>query len=539
MMTPTKNDKTNDDTITMWKGDISKRIRRMEVFFLTVTVSFITFLSYKVILDLSSQYELQQTISLISDTQGTVLNQIEMMNSRIHKIEQDKLLNKDFIQPPSSSSSIHRKVLAAPKDDSDSVTWFKKPINKIEQNEVTIETIQPSQSIHRKYLAAPEGFLRETTVKNVKAVSMHHPNTTSRRIQSLINPIESGASCNGTLFRLEIQLDGRAQETSFILIEIDTGNTIQHTTFSKNHSHTEKTFEICLDNWHYQFLLQDSFGDGIQCENSFNGLPCYNIYFNNELTIPGQAFQNSLLSHEFDLNSQCFIGNVVVYEFNFDVGSAPAEGISSICKITNIQTKEEVEMLLIPDQKQNGTKTSFFQCLDSSIYNVEFFPAPQSITSCNGPCYSISMNNKTIIEGKGFISQANHQFFITTDGVASEKTCRINPPLSPIHNSHNLFDERVSKLMDVIQALSKVKDIFAEGSSQYQATCYILNDDPLQIQVEDTKLVQRYAIAVFLYSTNEMAEVHLGLDLCLDDKFQCNEQGDIIAVGTSKYIKQK
>ena len=95
----------------------------------------------------------------------------------------------------------------------------------------------------------------------------------------------------------------------------------------------------------------------------------------------------------------------------------------------------------------------------------------------------------------------------------------------------------MSKLLSVIQALSIVQDIFTPGSPQYKATCYILYDDPLQMSPEDSLLAQRYALAVFLFSTNQRAEVQLPLDECVNSKFTCNEKGDIDGINWSKYLE--
>ena len=502
----TSNKDSNNNTT--WKDNISKRIRRIEIYFFIITIASIAFLSHVIASSqrelqaaLSSILSMQRTISSLSNTQTTLVGQIESMNDKINKFEQNQM----EIEFTKLSQPIHHNANVTSKDPSD--TRFLQP------------KVQP--------------------IKNVKTIPKSPPQTISRKTMSLSNFTNDSNSCNGTLFRLELQLDEWAEETSFILTSLETGNIIKNESFSEADSLKNITFEACLEDRHYKFILRDSFGDGIQCFHSFDGLPCYDIYINDILSIPGSPFQNSLQSHEFNLNSLCLIGNIVIYELNFDFERIQAEGILFIHKMTNTQTKEELEMSMVPENDNKNNKTSFFQCLDPAIYDVEFFSPSNRDIICNGPCYIVSVNDEIVIEGQNFFRSANHRFFVTIDGIGREQKCNSNLLLAPINELNQFsFDNRVSEILNVIRALSNVQDIFNINSIQHQAACYILHDDPLQLQVEDPRLMQRYALAVFLYSTNEMAEVQLALDVCLDDKFQCNDNDDVISVDWSKCLNK-
>jgi len=49
-------------------------------------------------------------------------------------------------------------------------------------------------------------------------------------------------------------------------------------------------------------------------------------------------------------------------------------------------------------------------------------------------------------------------------------------------------------------------------------------------------MLQRYLIAVFLYSTNLNAEVVLPPDICDYFSIECDDQGHVIEIDFSKYI---
>ena len=517
-MTAPNNDCIND---TKWKGNVSARVRRVEIIIFVITISFVSILSHAILIHssqrelqvaLSSLLDVQQSISSLSGTQVVLQKQIEIINA---KISEKKLkLTKPTKHIIQSSPTKHRKGYSSSKDFPLTSTSSVKP--------------KPKQNA-------------DDDDDDVIVASLYHPKTGSRKMKLQNNSTKTTTSCTGTFFRLELQLDENPKQTSFVLMNMDTRDTVANVSFNESDSIQNTIFETCLEDGRYQFKLQDSVGDGIECFDSFDGLPCYNIYLNHGLAIPGRPFQHSLRTHEFDTRSLCFEGNEVVIEINFDNERTRAEGITVIENITNIRTRKAVNMSLAPGQDRNNTnKKSIFKCLTPSTYIVKLRSESGRPIICDGPCFTISVNNKIIIQGKESFSSTEHEFFITIDGIGRELTCTSNPLLSPISSkSHSTFDERVSKIIDVVQALSDPHAIFTRGSSQYKATCYILYDDPLEAQAENTMLLQRYALAVLLYSTNEMTEVHIALDVCFNDKIKCNAQGEVISVEWSKYFHTK
>lgn len=487
-MTKTSKDDTMDTT---WKGNISKRVHRIETIFLAATISFIGLLSYtnyssqiKLQAALSSILEMQQSMSSMSRTQSVLTSQIEMINKEVNQKKQHESEKEDM----KSSSKIHRKALSKAKD------------------------IPPTRSV--------------TTIQNsfndADIMPIHGPKKIFRQMQIEQNSTEKTNPCNQTFFRLELQLDRFPADNSFILMNMHTKATIAHHNFSEADLMSDFTFEKCIEDGHYRFVLQDFWGNGIQCLDFFDGLPCYNIYINGILAIPGRNFLSSKSIHEFNTKSLCLIGDELILELKTTHSTAR----KLTFRLTNSQTREEIKMIRFPDQDKSANKTSFFQCITPSMYYIELFSVFDTSMTCEGPCYTILVNDETVIIGKDLLHDPKHSFFVTTDGIGRELTCNLNPLLSPIsERSHFLFDERASKIINVINALS----MFI-GSSQYRAACYILYDDPLQLQAEDPRLLQRYALAVLLYSTNDMAEVHLARNVCIENKFGCDEHGQITTV---------
>ena len=489
---------------------------------------------------LSSLLKLQEKVSSFSETQATLTSQIALMSEKLNAKDKLQTQTKQTTKPV---HSIHRKAIATSNNFSMDATQ-----NETGQRKHRKRTTKHLSSVYHNALATLKDFpinhfvkQKENTSKNMKSRSVPHSEMILRKMQLQENITESDTFCNDTLFRLELQLDDFAWQTSFILMNTETGNIIANKTFNENDSFKDTTFEICLIDGPYLFMLIDLWADGIKCSKSFSdGLPCYNIYMNDELAIPGSPFHTFMNSHEFDTRSLCLTDNLVIYELNIDIANMQAEEISTVHpKITNTQTKEEVKFLPVSAQNENVNKTSFFQCLPPSMYDLKLsFSEIDREFSCDGPCFTISVNDKIIIQGKNSFESAFHRFFITVDGVGREQTCRSNPPLAPVNKLGRFaFDERVSNILDVLQALSNVQDIYTRGTSQNQAACYILNDDPLQIHVEDPMLIQRYALAVFLFSINEKAEVQISLNACVNNKIGCNEQGDIDSLVWSEYIK--
>jgi len=82
-----------------------------------------------------------------------------------------------------------------------------------------------------------------------------------------------------------------------------------------------KNYLKCLiDGGTYLFRISDGFGDGIQCEQSFDGFGCYQVYINQELIFQGPSFDGFVREHTMDTSSSlCWFKHEVIVETAFPI----------------------------------------------------------------------------------------------------------------------------------------------------------------------------------------------------------------------------
>ena len=210
-------------------------------------------------------------------------------------------------------------------------------------------------------------------------------------------------------------------------------------------------------------------------------------------------------------------------------------------------------MQALPDDLSNDSNSNgqtFYTCVRPGLYDFSVLTTldldldtdnnndnndvndNDNIISCTESCYQVYVNQELVITGPTQVTNfRHHSLFINMDGLGRPYRCENRPYISPI-NEHSkfTFDDRVAKTLSVIQALSDTADIFAKGSGQYKASCYILYDDPLRMNPESNLFAERYAIALLMYSTKEMAEVELMKHHCDNPQLECDEEGFIIGI---------
>ena len=108
--------------------------------------------------------------------------------------------------------------------------------------------------------------------------------------------------------------------------------------------------------------------------------------------------------------------------------------------------------------------------------------------------------------------------------------CNERPILSPF-NPFNKFqyDERIEKTLSLINAISSSTSLGNYDSPQYKAACWILFDDAANMSFESGLMVQRYILAVFLYSTISGVKIDMLLapNTCDSNGITCNEKGQV------------
>lgn len=446
---------------------------------------------------IASLREVQTTISNLQEVQDATLTSLREMQNAIASLRENQDNMRDNLQYPLKSSP--------------STTTIIPPVGIMEK---TVRAFAPMRHQVKK-------------TKNVDSLSAlektRHLHTNSRELQ--LEPNQESAVCDGTLFRMELSLDENPGETTLSLIDHQDNVFLINVTFTEDDALSDQTFEECLKDGPYIVRLQDSWGDGIRCMQSFDGLGCYNIFINNELVIIGDPFTDAIRENQFDSSSFCLTQDTVIVETSFD-----PDATNTRLQIKDFFSSEIIDILPIEQENENMTKT-YYSCLSTGIYDFVIKTKNRGGVSCDGDCYTVFVNDELVMSGSNFFVDETKTFFITFDGVGRERLCENRPYISPINDfSRFQFDDRVSKTLSVLQALSDTAEIFAKGSSQYKATCYVLYDDPLKKSPESPLFAERYAAALLFYATNQNAETRLLENHCDSPQFTCNDEGYITSI---------
>ena len=352
--------------------------------------------------------------------------------------------------------------------------------------------------------------------------------------------------CDKTLFRIEIRLDDYPNETSWDLVDETSGVVILAQNFTETEINNDimitddsfrldfaepravYDFEKCLEPGPYTFTIYDSFWDGINCGHPVG---CFNIFLNDQLAVAGTHF-NSDSEHSFDSSkTECFTG------FKFMIHIDPVYfNTGIIWKLFNKNIFEE--SVLTQELATNG-KITYVQCLQFGSYSFEIFEGDVSIESCGeeGPCYEVFIDGQNILTGEESFGHIYHEFFASKGGKAREQHCYKLPKLSPAnHLNKFVFDESVSKALSEIASLSSMEMLQDIFSPQYRAACWLIYDDVYHLSGLSPFPVERYALAVFFFSTKQNIE-NLQLKTCSDEmnNIECNDQNHIMKLDYCKW----
>ena len=94
-------------------------------------------------------------------------------------------------------------------------------------------------------------------------------------------------------------------------------------------------------------------------------------------------------------------------------------------------------------------------------------------------------------------------------------------PSSP--PSHAPTTYRYTEYLDVLSNISSIEDLTTRGTAQFRASRWIYKYDPMQIDLDNPKFIQRYIAAVFYYSTSNgkgWADCYPGDVVCTTDSKQ-------------------
>ena len=344
--------------------------------------------------------------------------------------------------------------------------------------------------------------------------------------------------CNGTLFRLDLALDSYPNETSWELVNEQTNTTIAQQSYGKEDEDAFFSHEECLELSSYSFSLFDSFADGIDCNNTVS---CYNVSLDNEIVDIGVPFDDEI-TYGYNLSSLCPPDSLysVFLQVQFDYDTNPY-----ILWELRDDISDETYFLEPTLNLNDEFANTYHTCLIPGIYSFEMLTTDRNATNCAefaefDDCYRILVDHEIVIRGSDFPDDGEvaHSISISIAGNAIERKCHLHPLLSPMNyfNDFN-YKQTLGNNMQIFLAISSMDTLKNFYTPQYKAACWILFDDVMQLSFDDKSLVERYILAVLLYSTNQSPEILLPSNICNFRGIICNTQGYIVDIDLCKYLQ--
>jgi len=530
--------------------NISNRMRRIETMFFMIAVPFVAYMVSMVFQgqksipndsDLQMQLQMKEVMTTMRQMQETMssMSDVKKSMSSLRDIqdavsslrdEQDALAQSINSKENKARNRVNRDEKKQPKIQNDrKVHYNSKNLPILEDFPEYKQKTEVSKKMHRRLQTDDS-----TTAPDISEPVIDDTVPSEVLLDSTPEPV-----C--TSVRFEIDLDSWPKETSWQLYrERDDEMLINRTYTWDDELVTDVYEEDCLESTSYTIVVLDDNLDGIQCVNDFDGLPCFRLWVNGE-EAPTKPFGGALASIEFDSTDLCVFQPVALLRLYFD---PLFPGVSWIFK--NEHDGKEMELKQTLDENAVGDADSaYFTCTDPGIFSLEIFNDVIDVNStvnetiCDSECYEFSIGENPPLTEMNNLAGLKREMYVTIEGVSRERLCVQEPIIAPINTlSQFAFDSRVSQILNVVQAHSKLENIFAQGTVEYRATCFILYDDALKISAEDPRLPERYVLAVFLYATGQLPEIQLPLNPCLNDRLQCDDGGFITAIDWCKFLTE-
>ena len=383
--------------------------------------------------------------------------------------------------------------------------------------------IEPIKNISPKSNHQKERLKVSETSNNFDGKQTHFHSTMSRSLQF----VEFSEECNGTLFELELKLDLLPFLTSWELINDETSLIVANQSYVNPIERSKENFEQCVERGSYTFILW-AFGDGISCNER---QACYIIFLNDKLAIEGNSFGRKII-HHFDTSSTslCVVGSAFVLQVQPELDDSHINW-----KLEEKTSNKEYHLEPTEDKSGNFSK-SFFTCLSHGIYVFGTFFTNLNGTPCSD-CYQVLIKNELFIQGNTFSRISTFSFSISADETVNERRCHKSPPLSPVNEFNNFtYHDEESKTINILNTISPVESRSNNDSPQYQAACWLFFDEKVEFERSNQTAIERYVVSVFLYSTNQNAEIWLPDNSCNFYGITCNKEGLITGIRWSKSI---
>lgn len=487
----TKTTTKNEDEDKRWKENISKRMRRVEIFMYIVGLFISSSLIDKT---WTFQHVSRPKTSSFSENKDTTL---------FKHMTQERLHNKNLSEKSKFS-----------KDRGDTTMQYIDLSHQIEKKIV-------------KHKVSDVSFFDHTTLSDV----LERQTGTSRGLlANNLQDEENLEPCNGTLFHLEIDLDGFAQTTFWELINAESNHVVASHQYTRADRWTTKEFTKCIEPGGYLFALNDD-RFGIECSAEKE---CYKMFIDNELIIQGSQFSGQVV-HPFNSSSLCITGTPILLQISRNQSHLGdkvliRENVSQkLIKLKAIEDKYEDQML------------SYFSCLSSGLHAIELENQKGDERFCQdiNDCYRVFINSELVFQDENIERKFLLPFYISRSGKAGrvqEKRCNGLPILSPANNLNSfIYDDEMAKTLDLIFSLSAMGMLVNPRTPQYRAACWVLFDDTDRISIEKQYLVERYALGVLFYTIGYGDELLISIATCDYLGITCDREGRIKGISFGKY----
>lgn len=186
-----------------------------------------------------------------------------------------------------------------------------------------------------------------------------------------------------------------------------------------------------------------------------------------------------------------------------------------------------VEMMQNNDIQDHKLSSVAEACVDPGIYSFEVFDVEGNQVYCeqNMWCYNISINSTILIEGGSENANVPHKFIVPSVGNIRRLRCPNGPFLSPINQETHKYDERLNRLLEVLYTVSASASLRDRFTPQYNAACYIMYDDVIELDADDKQLTERYILAIFLSIMEKNVDILIPGDACHFVHVMCNSEG--------------
>jgi len=494
-----------------WKGSKSSQVGRVGALFFVIAVPFVALLVF------NGGIRMNQVESFPNERAPTLsdLRELKDALASLHET-QEAMMKNTAISLRETQDAMMKKTAVSLRETQEAM------VAEFGHQEAKVKAIQSkSKPARNRSSRRNSDYLYDIyDIYDNKSVARNlHPKKPRK--------LQDDTECDGNVLRVEVYPDFFPTETIWTLTQVETGDLMANVTYADSWDFyfTLQIEEICISPGPYEFELTDQYADGISCEMP-GETGCYKIFLDDELLVVGPPFTQSIRTHEFDTSALCVIEMVFRLDFIEDFDVTETVTLKEIG-----QKDEEIPLIEIEDPllMNSNYTSSYYSCLRPGIFELNIL---DSAPFCNETtCYSASVDNEPLLEGDFSSTPFTYDFFINVENNVFERLCAQKPLISPINDfSQFSFNDRVSRVLNVLNSASSLDDIYTRGSSQYKAACYILYDDPTKIIAEDPVLIERYAAAVTVYATNLYAEIEMGINMCQHILFTCDDDDHITEI---------